>query len=1100
MPQVTSGLFWATSGCRFLFAVTLLVRIVAAAESRTDAEQRAFVQNRVLPLLESRCFECHGGEQKPKGGLILTNRVLALKGGDSGPAIVPGKSEESPLIAAVRYEGLEMPPQSKMPDAEIQILVDWVRMGAPWPADLQPIAAQNSSAAKFPLEQRRDSHWAWQPIRNPPPPGVRKMKWPADPLDQFILAKLEAAGLEPAADADRRTLIRRLCFDITGLAPSPDEVQTFVDDPSEDRSATATVVDRLLDSPEYGERWARHWLDLVRYAETLGHEFDYPLHHAWQYRDYVIRAITADVPYDDFIREHVAGDLLPNPRQHPTEHYNESLIGTGFWFLHEAKHAPVDVEYEEAVRIDNQIDVFARAFMGLTVACARCHDHKFDAISTEDYYALFGILQSSRQRTGWLDPGHRIRDTSERLSRLRSHGEAVVAGLRKHDSKSGEVVRYAYAALELFRGQPQPGEHPTAGLAGVQRNVNVVAKEASCHPDLLTKWAEQLANAKSQELSSPFSLLARIARSSPTDDVGNVVQQWKKEMHRSGSVTSQTVLYADFSSGLPKGWSTTGPAFTGPNRSTVAPGSQRHRLADVGFSSADLSHRFCGSLYSPTFEINHPEILIRIAGEGIRVRLVIDGYVMAYFNGLLFRGVEHKVDTKGEFQWLRLGGDIHRYLGKHAYLEVMDEGDGWFVIDEVHFVTERDGTVPAVHVPVSSRQLANTLQENPQADPVSSAVKYTWPTLFTRNLLPSSTDENWTTLRNTWAEVSQDAAQPVPVLAITDGTGETQHVFVRGNHQNPGRVAARAFLKAIAGPGQTPIVVGSGRRELAQRLLAEDNPFPARVAVNRIWHHLFGRGIVSSTDDFGVLGDRPSHPDLLDHLATHFRHDGWSVKRLIRKLVLSRTYRMSSTNSATANEKDPNNVLFNSARIRRLQGEVIRDTMLQMAGRLDRSQFGPPVPVTLTAFMEGRGRPKSGPLDGNGRRSIYISVNRNFLSPFMLAFDTPAPMSTRGRRTVSNVPAQALTLLNDEFTHQQARRWAARLLARSTNIETMITMAWTEALGREPSDRELTALRAFARQQAEQHDEVPSATTVGEKTMQDVCHAIMNTKEFIYIR
>ncbi len=1100
MPQATSGLFFVTCSCRLLLTLLLLAESVSAAESQIESEQRVFVQTRVLPLLESRCFECHGGEQKPKGGLILANRVLVLKGGDSGPSIVPGKPEESLLIEAIRYEGPEMPPRSKMPDAEIQILVDWVRMGAPWPADLQSAASGDTSAAAFALEERRDAHWAWHPITNPPPPDVRNAEWPADPVDQFILARLEATDLEPSPDADRRTLIRRLYFDITGLAPTPDDVQMFVDDPADDRSATATVVDRLLDSSEFGERWARHWLDLVRYAETLGHEFDYPLHHAWQYRDYVIRAITADVPYDDFIREQVAGDLLPNPRRHPTEYYNESLIGTGFWFLHEAKHAPVDVEYEEAVRIDNQIDVLARTFMGLTVACARCHDHKFDAISTKDYYALFGVLQSSRRRTGWLDAGNRIHNTSERLSELRSRGATIVAGLQRQDAKSGAAVRYANAAIELFRGQPQSGEFPTADLAGVRRSVNAVAMEASCDPDLLTEWAEQLADAESQKLSSPFSLLARIAQSPLREDVSDVVQQWKKEVRWLGSATTQTELYADFSDGLPKGWFSTGPAFAGSKRPAVAVGNHRHRIADAGFSSVDLSNRYCGSLYSPTFEITHPEILIRISGEGARVRLVIDGYVMARFNGLLFSGVEHKVDTKGEFQWLRLGGDIHRYLGKHAYLEVMDEGDGWFVIDEVHFAMQRDGAAPAIHVPTSSRQLADALQHDPQPDPVAKAVMYAWPVLFVRDMLPSSTYENWTTLETAWAEASKDAARPVPVLAITDGTGEDQHIFIRGNHHNPGRVAARSFLEAISGPKQTPIDVGSGRRELAQRLLADDNPFPARVAVNRIWHHLFGRGIVSSTDDFGVLGERPSHPDLLDHLATCFKHGGWSVKRLIRKLLLSRTYRMSSTNSTVAGERDSENVLLHRARVRRLQGEVIRDTMLQMAGRLELKQFGPSVPVALTAFMQGRGRPKSGPLDGNGRRSIYISVNRNFLSPFMLAFDTPVPMTTRGRRTVSNVPAQALIMLNDEFAHQQAHRWAARLLARSTDVKSTITLAWKEALGRIPSESELAAVSAFAHQQAEQHAEFFSDTTIGEKAMQDVCHAIMNTKEFIYIR
>lgn len=1100
MLHASSHTFSALRICRILLALLFVPTSLSAEEPEAPAEQRTFVETKVLPLLEARCFECHGGGQKPKGGLILSNREFVLQGGDSGPSIVPGKPDESRLIEAIRYEGLEMPPRSKMPDAEIAIFETWVKQGAPWPADLQVAHAAGAPAPAFPLNERRDSHWAWQPIQDPAPPEVSMTAWPADPVDQFVLARLEAASLQPASNADRPSLIRRLSLDLTGLLPAPEEIRAFVDDPAEDRVAAATVVDRLLRSSHFGERWARHWLDLVRYAETLGHEFDYPLHHAWQYRDYVIRAFNADVPYNEFVREQIAGDLLPAPRHHPTELYNESLIGTGFWSLHEDKHAPVDVAYDEAIKIDNQIDVFARTFMGLTVACARCHDHKFDAISTKDYYALFGVLQSTRRRTGWLDSGNRINQLSEQLVGLRSRADTIVAQLQQQDRDSGVAVRYANATIDLFRGQPGPGEKPTADIPHLQRSVTAVAKETGCDPILLQAWASWLGNADSRQVSERGSLLARIAQTPPGTDVDNAVTQWKHEVLHAVNDTSCTESFADFSHGLPAGWSTTGPAFAGPARATVAAGAHEHRTAEAGFSSVDLSDRFGGSLYSPTFELTHPEILIRIAGEGARVRLVIEGYVMAHFNGLLFRGIDQKVDTKGEFQWLRIGGDTHRYTGRNAYLEIMDEGDGWFVIDEVHFVKQGNGARSKVDVPASSRTLATTLQQDPTSNPVATSVAFAWPELFARELLPSSSDEQWTALRAAWAKASADAARPIPVLAVTDGTGEDQHVFIRGNHRNLGELSSRSFLTAIAGPNQTPIESGSGRRELAQRLLADDNPFPARVAVNRIWHHLFGRGIVASTDDFGVLGERPSHPQLLDHLATRFRKDGWSIKRLIRQLVLSRTYRMSSVGSPEAPTIDPGNVLLHSSRVRRLQGEIIRDLMLQLAGQLDSQMHGPSVPVALTDFMQGRGRPKSGPLDGNGRRSIYISVNRNFLSPFMLAFDTPSPMSTRGRRAVSNVPAQALILLNDEFAHQQSQRWAAKLLTASTETDHVIRLAWQEALGRVPSEAELSAVRRFAQTQATHHAETVTASTIGEKTMQDICHAIMNTKEFVYVR
>lgn len=425
---------------------------VADDLAEITANQRTFVASKVVPLLESRCFECHKGPKEPKGGLLLTSRSAVLRGGESGPAIVPGKPDESLLIEAIRYEGFEMPPRTRMPPAEVDILVKWIADGAPWPAELDA-HTQDIPADEFPLADRKRNHWSWQPIADPIPPTVNNADWCAVPADAFVLARLEKIGLQPAQDADRRTLIRRLYFDIIGLPPSVAQVESFVADTASDPIALQTVVDDLLKSPHFGERWGRHWLDLVRYAETLGHEFDYPLHNAWRYRDYVIRAFNADVPYDQFVREHVAGDLLTSPRLHPTDRFNESIIGTGFWFLAEDKHAPVDVRGEEATKVDNQIDVFSKTFLGLTVACARCHDHKFDAISTKDYYALAGFLQSSRRHTGLLDPGLKISQRVDELLTLQAAARRELKQLATtYDAATFQ--KYASAAVETIKGQP----------------------------------------------------------------------------------------------------------------------------------------------------------------------------------------------------------------------------------------------------------------------------------------------------------------------------------------------------------------------------------------------------------------------------------------------------------------------------------------------------------------------------------------------------------------------------------------------------------------------------------------------------------------------
>ena len=419
-----------------LFAISLVgpVGVVAqnarGNEAAFDETSLEFFEKQVRPLLAARCYECHSGKTKePKGGLRLDSRSAAIQGGDTGPAVVPGDPAKSLLVDAVNYGDLyEMPPKSKLADAEIAVLTKWVDLGAPWPKEDVAAAATNKS--EFDLAGRKDSHWCWQPVKSSAPPQVRDAAWPQSPSDFFVLARLEAAGLSPAPDADRRTLIRRLYFDLIGLPPTPAEVGAFVADDSP--QALEREVDRLLDSPHFGERWGRHWLDLVRYAESRGHEFDYNIPNAYQYRDYVIRAFNADLPYDQFVVEHVAGDLLDAPRRHPERDFNESVLGTGFWFLNEWVHSPVDIRKDETDRFDNMVDVFGKTFLGLTIGCARCHDHKFDAISQRDYYALFGYLQSSAYRQVRFESLDQNRRLAKQLADLedetRSKAAPVVAG------------------------------------------------------------------------------------------------------------------------------------------------------------------------------------------------------------------------------------------------------------------------------------------------------------------------------------------------------------------------------------------------------------------------------------------------------------------------------------------------------------------------------------------------------------------------------------------------------------------------------------------------------------------------------------------------
>ncbi|MHC4878826.1 MAG: PSD1 and planctomycete cytochrome C domain-containing protein [Planctomycetota bacterium] len=1260
-----------------LVATSVSTAEEAESTPKFDEEAVAFFQKKVKPLLEARCYECHAGSSKRlEGGLRLDARPLVMKGGDSGPAAVSGKPDESLLIESVNYESFEMPPKGRMPEGEIAIFRKWIELGLPWSDDGLNVEIEDE---EFPLEARKREHWAWKQITAHKGPAVKDQNWPVDNLDRFILAKLEEKGLQPNSDADREALIRRAYFSLIGLPPEPQQVSAFVNDPTPTEDALARVIDDLLESPHFGERWARHWLDLVRYAETLGHEFDYPLHHAYKYRDYMIRAFNADVPYDQLVREHIAGDLLPNPRQHPETGTNESILGTGFWFLSELKHSPVDVKGEEATVIDNQIDVFSKTFLALTVSCTRCHDHKFDAITSRDYYALSGFLQSSHRQNAYLDPQGRIDDTMAKLKQHHEQANQILADrfASPDQNRVDRIATYLRAAREVLFGEPTAAEEaaaaksnrpdvvfadfesedfspwkaegdafkngPATGAFGPQKLSGVVGKRlantfqgndnltgSATSPEFeisrkqiqfriaggkwpgdtclnlliggkvvrtatgnnhdrleetvwdVAEFAGQKATlqivdkrqggwghidvdhivftdaAEKSPLRRPAESVARQFELNATDlnrwvsallgdDVtkqSHPMSSWKQlasvndaqlnaaakrlgdrlrsERQKLGEFRSKTDRVDDFLGG-PFGaegdtenadaiWRETGWAFDGgPLRGAEWNPSGTPRI-DGSVSSARFGKKVRGVLRSPTFTLTKPNLIYRMAGTGVTVRLIVDGYRMDEFNGLLFGGCKFNANNE-QPHWQRQGGDVRKFVGHRVHLEFHDEGDGWIVVDEIRQV---DPGVNPVE-PVSDTALALTEQAIADQDQLASRTA-----ALVADAESAGTEiRQWLADHHLTESLAADALQtreladlavavaqaesslPAPdyVVAITEGSSENEHLFIRGSHTNLGDMQPRRLLEAISGYEQPELTSGSGRLQLADRMLDPSNPFTSRVIVNRIWHHVFGRGIVPSVDNFGVLGKKPTHPELLDALASEFVKDGWSIKRLIRRLMLSRTWRLSSEVNPAYAESDPENLLWHRANIRRLEGEAIRDAMLTVSGRLDRKLFGAPVPIRLTAFMQGRGRPRgNGPLDGNGRRSVYIEVRRNFLSPLMLAFDTPIPFTTIGRRNESNVPAQALILMNDPFVVDQAKVLARRVLSdEPDSVEQRITVLYQRCFGRSPSKSEITDGVEFLKSQAEslggdvdwQRD---------ERVWADFCHVLFNVKEFVFVR
>ena len=1130
----------ATACISLVLLCCLSGQSLAADDDIPAKEALDFVREKVQPLLQSRCSECHSAAGESKGGLRLTSRKSMLIGGDSGPTIVPHKPEESLLISAIKYESFEMPPRSRLPDGEIQILERWVEMGAPWPTDHGAGEPELTAEGHrdFPMAERINAHWVWQPIRDPEVPKTSDTSWIRNDIDHFIIDRLEKANLRPTTDADRRSLLRRLYFDLVGLPPTIEQQNRFINNPADDDTAIAELVQELLQSEHFGERWGRHWLDLVRYAETLGHEFDYPLPYAWKYRDYVIRAFNEDVPYDQFIREHIAGDLLTSPRQNTEHAFNESIIATGFWFLGEDKHAPVDVKGEEAARVDNQLDVFSRAFLGLTISCARCHDHKFDAITTEDYYALSGFLQSSRRRIEWLDRDRQLQSRIEAIQQHRQALEAIATEEALKSSADDVAQRLQNILVETLSTEGRPNRN------GRDAQFEVGLIDDKLNPAVPLSLLAQLASDSAGKSESDSDML-----------VMNSAGKWSSHIQALATAQSagDSEMFADFSHGLPDGWLVYGQAFAShnhqslPNREGVIRWNDSEpavTLANTA-SSAELAKPLKGILQSPTFKLRHPEIMVLVSGKNTRLRLVIDGYVMNEFSELLFRGARQTIDTDGQYRWIRLAGDVHRYLGHQCYLEFLDEGEGWFDVREVRFMTSSGSKPPASAKPsVLNLQLATDIQQGKFKNASSLLHSYAkrlrhdtdWVATASRlNLLPSfvppgsptahasvSTQDATAANQSTavvkhkaeWKSLTEDLSSGDPILVMCDGSSEDEHLFIRGSHRNLGALVPRRFLTALSSESQSPqtqspyATTGSGRLQLAEDVLRDDNPLTARVAVNRVWQHLLGEGLVTSADNFGVLGSLPTHPDLLDHLATRFRDRGWSIKEIIQYVVLSRTYRMSSQKDSDAEVADPANALLHRANVRRLEGEIIRDSMLAVSGRLQPTVYGPPVPTHLTEFMQGRGRPgTNGPLDGDGRRSIYQSVNRNFLSPFMLAFDTPAPATTVGRRSTSNVPAQALILLNNEFVAQQANLWAKQLLLQEmkaglqdgSHATSLIHRAFQQCFARLPSKDELALMVEFTKNQASEYGIAAESALTHEPIVADLCHVLMNQKEFVFL-
>jgi mono/diheme cytochrome c family protein/cytochrome c553 len=1110
----------------FALCVALLVSNPGTRAAASDPALDHF-ERRIRPLFAEHCLGCHGDE-KQEAGLRLDSREALLKGGETGAAVVPGKPEESLLLATLLHrEPAPKMPRKKppLPAAAIADVRQWIAAGAPWPA------GGTAAKAGFDLaERKRRLPWLWQtPQRQPVP---REGGTAGSDVDAFLGQRLREAGLQPAPPTDDRTWLRRVHFVITGLPPTPEETAQFVQECAEEQNlggrnagrqpssaltnARARAVDRLLASPHFGERWARHWMDVVRYAESRGHEDDFVIANAWRYRDYLIRAFNADVPYDRFVAEHVAGDLLP-PRRNPTTGGNESVLGPGWAFLGEEVHSPVDIRQDECERVDNKVDVLSKAFLGLTVACARCHDHKFDAVTQRDYYALSGFILSSPYRQVRYETAEAEARTARQLAELRAQHAGGIAAAFAKSVEPG--VRSAAALLNAVR-QQVAGE-PSAGGADLPT-------------ERTSAWREQLqaAETNANHVLHPLALALRASVSGKQFAIPTRAPESLRP-----KLPEDARVQADFTVPNATTWRTDGPVFGNGVRAAgeVVLGQGNEGIARVmPFGAASRDHfwdrlaltpgtemdsgtlgaagRAGKNLLTPKFTLKSGKLHYLLRGKA-QAYAGVDSHIMV--NGPLHGRLTTSFDTGASLRWVTQ--DLSEYVGHRAHVEFAPKDqtdlDVLLVVESVEVpkwlpVTAWLPAQSAKSFAEVAAAFENDLAEacaalagGKAAVPVGLAPLADW---LVRNEALFGAPGGWanaaTEFHSELAKIEGSVRWDSPTaVSWTETSGVDEHILLRGKPGKPAAAAPRGLPEALGLPAINPAEF-SGRRELAGQLTDPANPLVARVFVNRVWHHVFGRGLVPTVDNFGYLGERPTHPELLDHLAWAFIHeDGWSLKRLLRRLVLTEAFARSSRGGdVRAEEVDPINRLLHRMPVRRLEGEAIRDALLTVSGRLNPAQFGLPVPVHLTEFIVGRGRPgSSGPLDGAGRRSLYTAVRRNFLPTMMVAFDYPTPFSTVGKRNVTNVPGQSLVMMNDPFVREQAGLWAARLLRELPGGTDAARVNWLfeTAFARSATTEE----QAFARDSLAELRTL-HAGAAEHAVWAEFGHALLNANEFIYLR
>ena len=1079
--------------CQFVF-LCLVTCLPAMVHGETDF-------SKVEALLRTRCFECHSHEKKIKGGLALDSKSGWEKGGESGPAIIPGKPEASIFIKALSHAevDLKMPPKGMLPPAEIEVFKEWIRLGAKDPRVMKSpekskeLATQDGWDAEF---KKRLDWWSLKPMVTVVPPMVQNAEWSGEPIDRFIRSALDRNQLQPAPPASPEVLLRRLYFVLTGLPPKPSDVKDFLQAP--DGTTYEKVVDRLLQSPHFGEHFARHWMDVVRYTDTYGYEWDNPAKGAFEYRDYLVRAFNDDIGFDQLLREQIAGDLIASPRIHPKSQTQENLIGPMFYHMGEHRHGSslmFNGIHQEMV--NNKIDAFSKAFLATTVACARCHDHKLEAVSQRDYYALAAVFTTPRWTSRVIDSPARHDVAITRLKSLRESIRAEMAAIWRGVNFSPEGIRQVLGRAGMEKPAVEDIAYPLSRLMVAEKDVSSTWRELSL------EWKKL----REQRLAANrnFQWLADFGKP-------DIPQGWVTEGAgmQHGYVTDATPLIAldgdhVFATLLPTGYHTHALSSKLPGALRMPP---EHLLAGKFASVQVAGGEFGGYLVMDDHAFQN-ETVVFLKNPAPQWKTFADAP--------LKNGVQQ---VTVEFATSSLNPNFPPRTGLAAGLKNNDFGyekRSWISITGIvaheaagtpqeilsSFASLYDGKTPGT---TSDAWMLVSLwfqgaMERWCDNRIQPGDRQILEWLLKNGLLPNKAEPKGK-LAELLAEYrSIEAGIDFPRTTNSMDERETSRVGyplnVRGNVDVSGAIVQPDFLQMFSGNNLVSQSKGSGRLELADSLLDSEHPLTSRVYVNRVWQWIFGTGLVATPDDFGRLGDKPSHPELLDWLSREFMRDGWSTKKLVRRMVLSKSFRQSGNAHAVAIEKDPGNRFLHHYPTRRLEAEAIRDSLLAVSGRLNPKVGGRPILPNRIAEDPAK-RLFSGPLDGEGRRSLYLQLSIMEPAKFLAGFNLPDLKLPTGRRDVTNVPTQALIMLNDPLVHAMAKHWATVLLKEnhSSSADRLQSM-FLAALGRMPDARELQQWQDLLKDFAD-----PAVKNVLQdaNAWKNVAHTFFNTKEFMYYR